>query len=73
MRNYTVLVFEAEADEGGYWASVAELPGCYSQGESLSEVEENLKDAAEEYLHALKTINAEPPPSVYRKLEVAID
>jgi predicted RNase H-like HicB family nuclease len=34
---FPVLVFDAE--EGGYWAKVPELPGCVSQGEPLEEVE----------------------------------
>ena len=40
---FTVLVYDAE--EGGYWAKVPELPGCVSQGETLEEVERNIKDA----------------------------
>ena len=37
-------VFE-EAAEGGYTAFVEELPGAISQGETLDEARENLKDA----------------------------
>jgi predicted RNase H-like HicB family nuclease len=37
-------VFE-EAPEGGYTAFVEELPGAISQGETLDEARENLKDA----------------------------
>ena len=39
---YTVLVHEAK--EGGYWAEVAELPGCCSQGETLEELKANIKE-----------------------------
>lgn len=39
-------VFE-EAEEGGYCAWVEELPGAISQGETLEEARENLKDALE--------------------------
>ena len=49
---YTVLVFEAEPDEGGYWAHVAELPGCYTSGETLDEVRANAVDAIESWLDA---------------------
>ena len=42
---FTVLVHEAE--EGGYWAEVPELPGCVSQGETLDELEANIKEAIE--------------------------
>jgi predicted RNase H-like HicB family nuclease len=39
-------VFE-EADEGGYVAFVEEVPGAISQGETLEEARENLKEALE--------------------------
>jgi len=34
-----------KADEGGFWAEVPSLPGCSTQGETLEELTENLKDA----------------------------
>jgi predicted RNase H-like HicB family nuclease len=37
-------VFEP-AEEGGFTAFVEELPGAISQGETLDEARENLKDA----------------------------
>jgi predicted RNase H-like HicB family nuclease len=39
-----------EADEGGFWAEVPALPGCVSQGETLAELETNLREAIEGYL-----------------------
>ena len=45
---YTAIVWKAE--EAGYWAAVAELPGCFSQGESKPELLDNIKDAIETYL-----------------------
>ena len=33
--NYQVIIHDAE--EGGYWAEVTGMPGCYSQGETLAE------------------------------------
>jgi predicted RNase H-like HicB family nuclease len=47
---YKVVIHEAE--EGGYWAEVPALSGCFSQGESLEEVEENIKEAIEAYLES---------------------
>ena len=49
---YTVMVFEAEPEEGGYWAQVVELPGCYTSGETLDEVRDNARDAIESWLEA---------------------
>ena len=42
-RTFTA-VFE-EAEEGGYAAWVEELPGAISQGETIEEARENLKEA----------------------------
>lgn len=36
-----------KADEGGFIGYVAELPGANTQGETLDETRENLKDAVE--------------------------
>lgn len=38
------------AQEGGYWAEVPALPGCITEGETIEEVTENLKDAIEGWL-----------------------
>ncbi|HEY1769980.1 MAG TPA: type II toxin-antitoxin system HicB family antitoxin [Chthoniobacterales bacterium] len=35
------------AKEGGFWAEVPALPGCVTQGETLGEVEANLREAVE--------------------------
>jgi hypothetical protein len=42
MMEYTVVIHKA--DEGGYWAGVPALPGCFSQGETLDEVFLNIKE-----------------------------
>jgi predicted RNase H-like HicB family nuclease len=41
-----------EAEEGGYWAEVPALPGCVTQGESLEEIEANLREAIVGWLEA---------------------
>jgi predicted RNase H-like HicB family nuclease len=41
----TLHVIVHEAEEGGYWAEVLELPGCMSQGETQPEVLANIKAA----------------------------
>ncbi|MBI4236474.1 MAG: type II toxin-antitoxin system HicB family antitoxin [Chloroflexi bacterium] len=47
---YTAIIHEAE--EGGYWAEVLELPGCVTQGETLDEVQANIREAIEAVLEA---------------------
>ena len=68
---YTVLVYE-DKDDGGYWAKVAELPGCYTSGESLAEIEENVKDAIAAYLESMEDSGEPLPEEAAYKLEVAI-
>ena len=72
MTTYTVLVYEAEPDEGGFWATVAELPGCTTSGETIEEIQENVRDAIETYIDALKELGRPFPQRVARKLEVSV-
>lgn len=39
-----------KAEEGGFWAEVPALPGCATQGESLAELEANLREAIDAWL-----------------------
>ena len=41
----TIKAIVHPAEEGGFWAEVPALPGCFTQGESLEEVRANLKEA----------------------------
>jgi predicted RNase H-like HicB family nuclease len=38
------------AEEGGYWAEVPALRGCYSEGDTWDEVLASIRDAAEGWL-----------------------
>ncbi len=42
-----------EKDENGYFASVPELKGCFSQGDTFEETLQNIQEAAELYLDSL--------------------
>ena len=56
---YTVTY---EADEDGYViASVPALPGCHSQGHSIEEARQNIKEAMRGYLASLQ-YRGDPPP-----------
>jgi len=39
-----------KAEEGGFWAEVPALPGCLTQGETVGEVEVNLRKAIDLWL-----------------------
>ena len=42
------------SDEGGYTVFVPSLPGCISEGESVEEALENIKEAIELYLEPVE-------------------
>ena len=73
MATYTVLVYESEPDEEvKYWASVAELPGCFTMGQTIEEIEANVKDAIDVYFHAQEWAGKAMPPPVVRTLQVSV-
>jgi predicted RNase H-like HicB family nuclease len=39
-----------KSEEGGYWAEVPALPGCVTQGETLQEIETNIREAIDLYI-----------------------
>jgi predicted RNase H-like HicB family nuclease len=48
---FTVLVHEDES--GGYWGECLELPGCVSQGDTLDEMDHNIREAIEFVLEVM--------------------
>lgn len=59
-----------EAEEGGFWAEVPALPGCVTQGETLDELDANIREAIEGWL-AVEEEQAEYGASD-RVVEVAV-
>jgi predicted RNase H-like HicB family nuclease len=57
-------VFEEvpQAEGGGYVAYTEELPGAITQGDTLEEARENLRDAIEILLEANREIVKQPRP-----------
>ena len=47
-----IKVILHDAEEGGYWASVPALPGCFSQGDTFEDTLANIREAIECYLDA---------------------
>ena len=56
---------------GGYWGEVPSLPGCYSQGESMEDLQVNLREAISGYLEVLREEGRSPDPEV-QVLELAL-
>jgi len=62
---YTVRIERlAESDGGGYLATVPDLPGCMSDGETPEEALKNVQDAIVSWIEAAKEWKQEiPKPS----------
>ena len=56
---YTILIHKA--DEGGFWAEVPALPGCFSQGETIEETIEHVKEPIELHISCLKDEKEDVP------------
>ena len=52
MDKYAVVIHEEP--EGGFWADVPALPACYSQGETVDELMENIREAISGVLEVMK-------------------
>ncbi|HUE02805.1 MAG TPA: type II toxin-antitoxin system HicB family antitoxin [Bryobacteraceae bacterium] len=69
MQNYAVVIHE-EA-EGGFWGEVPALPGCYSQGESVPELMENLREAIAGVLEVMEEQGRRPEANI-QILDIAV-
>jgi predicted RNase H-like HicB family nuclease len=57
-----------EAEEGGFWAEVPAIPGCATQGDSMDELMQNLREAIEGCLST--EVAAPEPGGIERMLEL---
>jgi predicted RNase H-like HicB family nuclease len=60
---YRVIIHPAA--EGGFWAEVPALPGCFAQGETYEEVLQNVLDAMELVLEHLRETGQPLPEPDY--------
>jgi predicted RNase H-like HicB family nuclease len=59
---YPVIVSSlSEEDGGGFLATVPDLPGCMSDGETPAEAIENVQDAIEEWLDLARKLGRDIP------------
>lgn len=59
MQEYVLVIHPAE--EGGYWAEIPALPGCFVQGESVEELLSEAPEIIEAYLAAVQEDGREVP------------
>ncbi|MPZ16419.1 MAG: type II toxin-antitoxin system HicB family antitoxin [Luteitalea sp.] len=55
-------------ESGGYWAEVVDLPGCFASGDTLDELERDVRDAIETYIAAQEKLGKPVPKG--RKIDV---
>ncbi|MTJ13288.1 type II toxin-antitoxin system HicB family antitoxin [Anabaena sp. UHCC 0187] len=70
MIEYTVIYERGETNWGAY---VPDLPGCVSIGDTLAEVQENIKEAIELYLEVLKEDGKPIPKPLTKFGQVAVN
>jgi predicted RNase H-like HicB family nuclease len=69
MTKYAVVIHEEP--DGGYWAEVPALPGCYSQGETVDELMENIREAVTGVLEVMSEQGTRPESNIMI-LDVAV-
>jgi predicted RNase H-like HicB family nuclease len=69
VRTYAVVIHEDPA--GGFWGEVPALPGCYSQGETINELLDNIREAIVGVLDVMKEQGLEPDANI-QILDVAV-
>jgi antitoxin HicB len=56
-----VILFP-DLEDGGYTVEVPSLPGCISEGDTVEEALENIKDAIQGYVESLEADGLPVPP-----------
>ena len=62
MRKYSIVIHGEPT--GGFWAEVPALPGCYSQGESVAELMDNVREAITGVLEVMKEQGSQPESNI---------
>ena len=68
-RKYAVVIHKDS--DSGFWGEVPALPGCYSQGETVSELMENLREAIAGVLEVMQEQGREAEENI-QILELAV-
>jgi len=70
MRFYSFrILIEKEPDDKGYSAHSPTLPGCFSNGMTIEEAKQNMREAIEQHIATLLT-HGEPIPQADRLVHV---
>ena len=69
VRKYAVVIHQEP--QGGFWAEVPALPGCYSQGDTVEELIANIREAIAGVLEVMREQGQQPDESI-QILDVAV-
>ena len=69
MQTYAVVIHKDS--DGGFWAEVPALPGCYSQGETVDELKDNVREAIAGVLEVMKE-QGQAPEAHIQILDIAV-
>ncbi|MEK7398453.1 MAG: type II toxin-antitoxin system HicB family antitoxin [Candidatus Poribacteria bacterium] len=67
-----IKIIVHEAEEGGYWAEVPALQGCFTQAETWQELIKNIYEAIECHISAMEEESHKIPDSINQIIEIAI-
>lgn len=69
MQRYAVVIHEDP--DGGFWAEVPALPGCYSQADHVDELMENVREAIAGVLEVMREQGKQPELNI-QILDIAV-
>jgi predicted RNase H-like HicB family nuclease len=69
---WTVLVHQDPKDKSYYWATVKELPGLVTQGDTMEELKKNVADAIECHLTGMAESISDHSGPVIKTLEAEV-
>ena len=73
MKKYKFRIFIEKDEDGVYIVECPALKGCYSQGDTIEEAIENIKDAIRLHIEARKEMNEEIPFEVMvEEVEISV-
>jgi len=64
MKKYKFRIVVEQDEDGMYIVSVPSLKGCYTQGDSIEEAIENIKDAIRLHIEARESLGEQVPVEV---------
>lgn len=66
---YVVVI---EPDEDGWTASVPDLPGCFSDGDTFEDAETNIREAIRLWVETARNRGIPIPPPRSQSLKIAV-